>query len=63
MLLFLFGLAAAFGHWGMTIIAVPVFLAGTAIRTRIEDELLEQSFGDAFRAYRSTTPAIIPRLL
>ena len=62
MLLFLFGLAAAFGHWAMTIVAVPVFLAGTAIRTRIEDGLLEQSFGDKFRDYRSSTPAIIPRL-
>jgi protein-S-isoprenylcysteine O-methyltransferase Ste14 len=62
MLLFLFGLVAAFGHWAMAIIAVPVFLLGTAIRTRIEDGLLEQSFGDAFRDYRSTTPAIIPRL-
>ncbi len=62
MLLFLFGLAVALGHWVQLIVAVPVFLIGTSIRTRIEDGLLEQSFGDAFRSYRSSTPAFIPRL-
>jgi protein-S-isoprenylcysteine O-methyltransferase Ste14 len=62
MLLFLLGLAVALGHWFQLIIAVPVFLAGTAIRTRIEDGLLEQSFGDQFRAYRNSTPALIPKL-
>jgi len=62
MLLFLLGLAAALGHWAQTIIAVPIFLVGTAIRTRTEDGLLEQSFGNAFRDYRRSTPAIIPRL-
>ena len=62
MLLFLFGLAVTLGHWMQLIVAVPVFLVGTAIRTRLEDGLLEQSFGDAFRSYRSSTPALIPRL-
>jgi protein-S-isoprenylcysteine O-methyltransferase Ste14 len=62
MLLFLFGLAAALGHWAQTVIAVPIFLVGTRIRTQAEDGLLERSFGDAFRDYRSSTPAIIPRL-
>ena len=62
MLLFLLGLAAAVGHWIEIIIAIPVFLAGTAIRTRIEDGLLEQIFGDTFRDYRSSTPALFPRI-
>lgn len=62
MLLFLFGLAVTLGHWIQLIVAVPVFLVGTAIRTRLEDGLLEQSFGDAFRSYRSSTPALIPKL-
>ena len=62
MLLFLLALAVAFGHWAQLIIAIPTFLAGTAIRTRLEDKLLEQSFGDSFRDYRSSTPALIPRL-
>jgi protein-S-isoprenylcysteine O-methyltransferase Ste14 len=62
MLFFLLGLAVALGHWLQLVIAVPIFLAGTAIRTRIEDGLLEHSFGDAFRDYRSSTPALIPRI-
>ena len=61
MLLFLLGLAVALGHWVQLIVAVPLFLIGTSIRTRIEDGLLEQSFGDAFRKYQSSTPALIPR--
>jgi protein-S-isoprenylcysteine O-methyltransferase Ste14 len=62
MLLFLLGLAVAVGHWVQLLVAVPTFLIGTAIRIRIEDQLLEQSFGDAFRKYRSTTPALLPRI-
>jgi len=63
MLFFLLGLAAALGHWIELVIAIPTFLVGTGIRTRIEDQLLEQSFGDKFRDYRDSTPALIPRIL
>ena len=62
MLLFLLALAVALGHWVQLLAALPVFFAGTAIRTRLEDGLLEQSFGDSFRDYRSSTPALIPRI-
>lgn len=62
LLLFLLAMAIALGHWAQLFIAVPVFFAGTAIRTRLEDSLLEHSFGDSFRDYRSSTPALIPRL-
>lgn len=62
MLLFLLGLAAALGHLVQLVIAVPVFLTGTLIRTRIEDGLLEAQFGDAFRDYARSTPALIPKL-
>jgi len=62
MLLFLLALAVALGHWLQLIIALPIFFAGTAIRTRIEDGLLEESFGEQFRAYRKSTPALIPKL-
>lgn len=62
MLLFLLAMAVALGHWLQLIVAVPIFLAGTAIRTRTEDSLLEESFGEQFRAYRKTTPALIPKL-
>jgi protein-S-isoprenylcysteine O-methyltransferase Ste14 len=62
MLLFLLALSAALGHWLQLIVAIPVFLIGTAIRTRLEDGLLEQNFGDAFRDYQRSTPALIPRI-
>jgi protein-S-isoprenylcysteine O-methyltransferase Ste14 len=63
MLLFLFAFALGLGHWAQLLIALPAFIAGTAIRTRLEDGLLEQQFGEAFRDYRRTTPALIPRLV
>ena len=62
MLLFLFGMAVAFGHWVQLLIAVPVFVIGTRMRTEAEERLLEQSFGDEYRDYRKSTPALIPRL-
>jgi protein-S-isoprenylcysteine O-methyltransferase Ste14 len=62
MLLFLLGLAVALGHWLQLVVALPLFLAGTAIRTRLEDRLLESQFGPEFRDYAQATPALIPRL-
>ena len=62
MLLFLLGLAVAFGHWLALIVAIPTFLIGTRIRTQIEDRLLEEGFGDEFRDYRRSTPALIPKI-
>ena len=63
MLLFLLGLAVAMGHWGQLIVAIPLFLIGTGIRTRAEDRLLEEGFGDAFRQYRNSTPALFPKIV
>ena len=63
MLLFLLALAVAMGHWGQLVLAIPVFLAGTKIRTDAEDRLLEQSFGDSFRQYRNDTPALFPKIV
>jgi len=63
MLLFLLGLAVALGHYVQLLIAIPLFLVGTRIRTEAEDRLLEQSFGDAFREYRSATPALFPKIV
>ena len=62
MLLFLLALAVALGHWLQLLVALPVFFIGTTIRTRLEDGLLEQQFGEKFRDYRRSTPAVIPRL-
>lgn len=62
LLFFMLGLAVAYGHWLQLVIAVPLYLAGTRIRTSIEDSLLERRFGEVFRDYRNSTPALIPRL-
>lgn len=62
MLLFLFGLALALGHWLQLIAAVPLFVLGTVIRTRLEDRLLAEQFGTEFEDYARSTPALIPRL-
>jgi len=61
MLLFLLGLAAALGHWLQLVVALPLFLVGTSIRTRLEDQLLDAQFGQEFRDYAQSTPALIPR--
>lgn len=62
MLLFLLGLAVALGHWLQLFVALPFFLVGTAIRTKLEDRLLGEQFGADFDEYARTTPALIPRL-
>jgi protein-S-isoprenylcysteine O-methyltransferase Ste14 len=62
LLLFLLAFVIAYGHWLQLVVAMPLYLAGTTIRTRVEDGLLERKFGDAFRDYRRSTPALIPRL-
>ena len=62
MLLFLLALAVALGHWLQLLVAMPLFLAGTAIRTRLEDGLLEQQFGEAFRDYAASTPGANPEV-
>ncbi|HEX6741400.1 MAG TPA: isoprenylcysteine carboxylmethyltransferase family protein [Sphingomicrobium sp.] len=62
MLLFLLGLAVALGHWLQLVVALPLFLVGTVIRTRLEDRLLDAQFGQEFRDYAQSTPALIPRL-
>lgn len=63
MFLFLLGLTTALGHWAQLIVAVPIFLIGTSIRMRIEDQLLEQRFGDVFLDYRRSTPALFPKIV
>ena len=62
LLLFLLAMAVALGHWLQLVVAVPLYLAGTRIRTRIEERLLEQTFGETYRDYRNSTPALLPRL-
>jgi protein-S-isoprenylcysteine O-methyltransferase Ste14 len=44
----------------MLLIATSVFIAGSEIRTRVEDGLLSAHFGGQFQAYRHAVPAYIP---
>jgi protein-S-isoprenylcysteine O-methyltransferase Ste14 len=44
--------------WGLTAFAT---LAG-AVMIQMEDAELEKRFGDSFRAYRSSVPAVLPRV-
>jgi len=62
MLLLLAALGLGLGHIAGLLVAIPVFLVGTAIRVHEEERLLRQQFGRAYDDYASVTPAFIPRL-
>ena len=61
LLFYMLALAIAAGHYLQLIVAIPVYLWGTIIRTRVEDRLLSETFGASFDAYRLSTPALFPR--
>lgn len=44
--------------WGLTAFAVVT----GAVMIRMEDAELEQRFGDTYRAYRRSVPAVLPRV-
>ena len=46
----------------LLLVAVALFLAGTEIRMRVEDQLLESQFGPQFRDYQRSVPRFIPLL-
>lgn len=54
------GLAAS--RWYTLIAAILLFLCGTWVRVRREEDLLRQSFGAEFEIYRSRVPALLPWL-
>jgi protein-S-isoprenylcysteine O-methyltransferase Ste14 len=60
MLCLILGTGLILATWCMLLAAVVVFVIGTQIRVRIEDSLLEQSFGAAFLEYQRGVPAYIP---
>jgi protein-S-isoprenylcysteine O-methyltransferase Ste14 len=60
MLLMLAALGLGLGHIAGLIAAIPVFVAGTLIRTREEDRLLGQQFGEDHARYVREVPAFIP---
>lgn len=49
-------------HWAVLLVAVGVFLIGTLIRTRLEEKLLADAFGDGFRSWKSRVPGLFPGL-
>jgi protein-S-isoprenylcysteine O-methyltransferase Ste14 len=62
----MFGMLLATGFavsrpWAL-LVAIVVFLIGTAIRIRTEENLLRQAFGAAFEDYARRVPALIPRI-
>jgi protein-S-isoprenylcysteine O-methyltransferase Ste14 len=50
----------AWTWWPVLVAALALFLAGTEIRVRAEDGLLEARFRESFSAYRSRVPAYLP---
>ena len=62
MLGMLLGSAIAVSRWQDLVAATAVFALGTALRVRVEERLLTAEFGDAYRLYASSVPALIPRL-
>ena len=61
--IFLFACAVGIGlgHYWQLLVALPVHLAGTLVRIRIEERLLRARFGAAYDDYVRATPALIPR--
>ena len=49
-------------HWLVLPFAVAIFLVGTFIRTRFEERLLSDAFGERFAEWRSRVPGLIPFL-
>jgi len=47
-------------NWPWAVAALAFYIAGTEIRVRAEDSLLDSRFGDQFRQYRDSVPAYIP---
>lgn len=52
--------AAAYTWWPMWVAGALAFIAGTEIRVRAEERLLEQHFQNEFRRYRSRVRTYIP---
>jgi protein-S-isoprenylcysteine O-methyltransferase Ste14 len=46
--------------WQWCLLSLALFLAGTEIRVRTEDRLLESRFAEEFREYRRKVPAYVP---
>jgi len=60
MLCLLAGTGLMISPWPLFAAATLVFVIGTEIRVRIEDDLLSSRFGDRFREYQRSVPAYVP---
>lgn len=60
MLCLLVGTGLLVTPWVLLLPAIPIFLAGTEIRVRIEDRLLAERFGEEFLDYRRRVAAYVP---
>lgn len=60
LLLYLLSIAAALGHWQQLLVAVPLYLAGTIVRIRDEEQLLRAQFGEEHPRYAREVPALFP---
>lgn len=49
-------------HWTAVVVALAIFLTGTFIRTRFEERLLSDAFGEKFREWKMRVPGLIPYL-
>ena len=56
----LMGTGMVVSWWPILILAVVIFLVGTEIRVRAEDQLLSSRFGEVFEQYQASVSAYIP---
>lgn len=61
-LLLTLGTGLAFSSLAGLLLALPVSLSGAGIRITVEERLLRQRFGGAYRSYCQRVPALFPRL-
>lgn len=47
-------------HWAVLIPAIAIFVLGTYIRTRFEEKLLSEAFGEEFTRWKAKVPGLIP---
>lgn len=62
MILVLCAVAVVITGWKLFLAAIVVFVIGTEIRVRTEEQLLASRFGEEFQAYKRGVPAYLPFL-
>jgi protein-S-isoprenylcysteine O-methyltransferase Ste14 len=60
MLGMLIATAVVISRWWITPFGIAIFLIGTFIRIRFEEQLLAHAFGEKFRDWKSRVPGLIP---